>query len=87
MTTSEMFKDFLSNLKVDNASNISLRYGEITNSLNKQFRGTESKTTNTLQVGSYGRWTGIKGISDLDMLYVMPSTKWNDYKNDQSKLL
>ncbi|MDP2562781.1 nucleotidyltransferase [Psychrobium sp. 1_MG-2023] len=87
MTISEMFKDFLSNLQVDNASTISLRYGEITSSLNKKFRDTESKTANTLQVGSYGRWTGIKGISDLDMLYIMPSTKWDDYKNDQSKLL
>ena len=87
MTTSEMFKGFLNNLKVDNASNISLRYGEITSSLNKKFRNTECKTTNTLRVGSYGRWTGIKGISDLDMLYVMPNTKWDDYKNDQSKLL
>ena len=82
-----MFKDFLSNLTIDNATSISLRYGEITSSLNKKFRDTESKTANTLQVGSYGRWTGIKGISDLDMLYIMPSTKWDDYKNDQSKLL
>lgn len=87
MTISEMFKDFLSNLTIDNATTISLRYGEITSSLNKKFRDTESKTANTLQVGSYGRWTGIKGISDLDMLYIMPSTKWDDYKNDQSKLL
>ncbi|MDN3474468.1 nucleotidyltransferase [Pseudoalteromonas sp. APC 3355] len=87
MTISEMFKDFLSNLQVDNSSTISLRYGEITSSLNKKFRDTESKTANTLQVGSYGRWTGIKGISDLDMLYIMPITKWDDYKNDQSKLL
>jgi len=87
MTISEMFKDFLSNLNIDNATTISLRYGEITSSLNKKFRDTESKTANTLQVGSYGRWTGIKGISDLDMLYIMPSTKWDDYKNDQSKLL
>ncbi|MEI6858539.1 MAG: nucleotidyltransferase [Shewanella sp.] len=87
MTISEMFKDFLRKLTIDNATTISLRYGEITRSLNQQFRDTESKTANTLQVGSYGRWTGIKGISDLDILYIMPSTKWDDYKNDQSKLL
>lgn len=87
MTISEMFKDFLSNLQVDNAPTISLRYGEVTSSLNKKFRDTESKTANTLQVGSYGRWTGIKGISDLDMLYIMPANKWDTYKKDQSKLL
>jgi hypothetical protein len=87
MTTSEMFKELLSNVAIDNAATISIKYGEITRSLNQNFRDTESKTNNTLQVGSYGRWTGIKGISDLDMLYIMPSSQWDIYKNDQSKLL
>lgn len=88
MTISEMFSCLLDNLKVDNAEQISLRYGEITSSLNKKFRDIESKTANTLQVGSYGRWTAIKGISDLDMLYIMPKGKWDTYKNGkQSQLL
>lgn len=88
MTVSEMFSGLLDNLKVDNADQISLRYGEITSSLNKKFRDTESKTANTLQVGSYGRWTAIKGISDLDVLYIMPKGKWDTYKNGkQSQLL
>lgn len=88
MSVAEMFKDFLNNLKVDNAAQISLRYGEITKSLNKKFRDTESDTANTLQIGSYGRFTGIKGISDLDMLYIMPKTQWDSYKDGkQSQLL
>jgi hypothetical protein len=80
MTTSEMFQGLLDNLKIDNADVISLRYEEITASLNKKFSDTESKTANSLQVGSYGRWTAIKGISDLDMLYILPGAKWADYK-------
>jgi hypothetical protein len=88
MPISDMFSDFLDNIKVDNADTISLRYGEITVALNKCFRDTESKTANSLQVGSYGRWTAIKGVSDLDMLYIMPKSKWDDYKDGkQSKLL
>ena len=87
MTISQMFKDLLSNLAIDNADVISKKYGEITRRLNYKFRGTESKTSNTLQVGSYGRWSGIKGISDLDMLYIIPDSKWDTYKNDQYKLL
>lgn len=87
MTVSEMFQGLLENIKIDNASQISQRYEEITSSLNKKFRDTDSKTANSLQVGSYGRWTAIKGISDLDMLYIMPKGKWDRYKNDQSKLL
>lgn len=81
MGTSEDFKTFLDNIKIDNAATIALRYGEVTASLNKEFRDTESKTANSLQVGSYGRWTAIKGISDLDMIYIMPAGKWDSYKD------
>ncbi|WP_027950973.1 SMODS domain-containing nucleotidyltransferase [Haliea salexigens] len=88
MSVSDMFQMFLDNLKVDNAEQISLRYGEITSSLNKKFRDTESKEANTIQVGSYGRYTGIKGISDLDMIYIMPKAQWENYKDGkQSQLL
>ncbi|WP_163010986.1 nucleotidyltransferase, partial [Pseudomonas viridiflava] len=75
-------------MKVPNDEQISDRYGEITLALNKEFRDSDSSTANNLRVGSYGRWTAIKGISDLDMLYIMPAGKWGDYKNaGQSKLL
>ena len=88
MSVSDMFKTFLDNIKVERSAQFSQRYGEITKSLNQALRNTDSNTDNSLQVGSYGRYTGIKGISDLDMLYIMPKAKWNDYKdNKQSKLL
>lgn len=88
MTVSEMFSGFVSNLAITNTATISFRYGELTSALNRQFRDTDSKTANTLQVGSFGRNTGINGISDLDMLYIMPKGKWDDYKDGkQLKLL
>lgn len=88
MSIADAFKIFVQNLAIDNAEVISLRYGELTSALNKKFRDTESKTANSLQVGSYGRWTAIKGISDLDMIYIMPSRLWNEYKDvGQYKLL
>ncbi|WP_262010942.1 SMODS domain-containing nucleotidyltransferase [Acinetobacter baumannii] len=89
MSVSQMFQDFLSNIKVDNEAQITTRYQEITKALNQKFRNTESKTDNCLQVGSYGRWSAIKGISDLDMLYIMPASKWSDYNKDggQSTIL
>jgi hypothetical protein len=77
----EAFKGLLDNLKLDNEQTISDRYGEVTCALNKKFRDTDSKTANSLQVGSYGRWTAIKGISDLDMLYIMPASSWGTYKD------
>jgi hypothetical protein len=88
MSIADKFKSFLDNIKVSNDEQISDRYGEITLALNKEFRDSDSSTANNLRVGSYGRWTAIKGISDLDMLYIMPAGKWEDYKNGgQSKLL
>ncbi|HEY9092269.1 nucleotide-binding domain-containing protein [Parasphingorhabdus sp.] len=79
MSIADAFTQFLANLEVDNAATISSRYEEITCSLNKKFRDTESKIANSLQVGSYGRRTAIKGISDLDMLYIIPTGEWDTY--------
>jgi Second Messenger Oligonucleotide or Dinucleotide Synthetase domain/Adenylyl/Guanylyl and SMODS C-terminal sensor domain len=88
MSVSDMFSDFIANLQIQNTDTISLRYGELTSALNKKFRDTESKTANVLQVGSFGRNTGIDGISDLDMLYIMPKGEWDKYKDGrQLKLL
>lgn len=88
MSVATMFSDFIGNLVITNSETISLRYGELTAALNKSFRETESKVANTIQVGSFGRGTGVNGISDLDMLYIMPKSKWDDYKDGkQLKLL
>ena len=81
-STSTIFKDFIENLAIGNKKQIGLRYGEITASLNKKFRNTDSKYHNRLKVGSIGRHTAIKGVSDLDMLYIMPDNKWDDYNKD-----
>lgn len=89
MTNIEMFEDFLENLKVKNGQSIKSRYEEITSILNNKFRNTSSQTSYSLRVGSYGRWTGINGISDLDMLYIMPKSLWQTYNKEegQSNLL
>ncbi len=91
MNTSEIFKEFLTNIKIseERAEDISYRYDRITKSLNQEFRDTDSKTANSLQVGSYGRYTGINGISDLDMIFILPASKWEVYNKagGQTKLL
>lgn len=87
MTTSQSFRKLLGNIVLDNDNQLSNRYCEITKKLNQRFRNTGSEVTNSLRVGSYGRYTGIKGISDLDMLYIMPDYLWDTYENEQGKLL
>lgn len=87
MSTATDFKTLLDNIKIDNAGQISKRYSRITKVLNQYFYDIDSKTANSLQVGSYGRFTGVRGISDLDMLYFLPATAWTRFKYRQSYLL
>jgi Second Messenger Oligonucleotide or Dinucleotide Synthetase domain len=44
----------------------------ITQRLNTNFWITTSDTAHSLYVGSYGRRTAIEGFSDLDMLFQLP---------------
>ncbi|MFL4557713.1 nucleotide-binding domain-containing protein [Yersinia kristensenii] len=92
MNKTDMFSQLLNNLKIDlkQAKKISYHYRKITKSLNLKFRGTDSCIANRLKVGSIGRHSAIKGISDLDMLYIMPAGLYDTYnrmENGQSALL
>lgn len=84
MSIEYLFKTFINNLAVKNRSEISDRYNEITRVLNNDFRNSNSKTDNCLQIGSFGRNTAIDGISDLDMLYVLPDNLFRDYTNNEN---
>lgn len=91
MGVAEWFNIFCSNLAVTNTIIISLRYKAITRRLNKDFYDSESETSHSLYVGSYGRNTAINGFSDLDMIFQLPYSeyvKYNNYNgNGQSALL
>ncbi|MEC9406989.1 MAG: nucleotidyltransferase [Pseudomonadota bacterium] len=83
MTVALLFDQFRKNLAVKNADKISTRYDTITGRLNFDFWEVESKTANSLQVGSYGRRTAIDGVSDLDMVFVLPDDLLSRYKNQE----
>lgn len=93
MGVAEEFTQFKNNYNIgtDLISSISYRYQRITSQLNKDFRNVDSKTSNSLYVGSYGRDTAAKGISDLDMAYMLPGNLYSQYNayasNGQSALL
>lgn len=82
MKVSELFDGLLENLKVDNKTDIATRRDEIAKTLNKDFRALDGSTSNQLMVGSYGRGTAIRGISDLDMLYILPASLGAAYGNE-----
>lgn len=83
MNVSDIFDTLLGNLKVgDAATAIAARRDEITKALNKDFRSVEGSTANRLMVGSYGRHTAIRGVSDLDMIYILPASLRSSYDSE-----
>lgn len=91
MGLAEWFSGFCSNIRVQNTGIISSRYRTITRRLNTDFWNTTSETSHSLYVGSYGRNTAIDGISDIDMVFELPSDLYHRYDgytgNGQSSLL
>jgi hypothetical protein len=83
MNVSDIFDTLLENLKVgDAATAIAARRDEITKTLNRDFRSVEGSTANRLMVGSYGRHTAIRRVSDLDMIYILPASLRSSYDSE-----
>lgn len=83
MKKAEIFDGLLSALKVgDTASVIASRRDEIAKALNRDFREKDGCSDYYLMVGSFGRHTAIKGVSDLDMIYILPEGIREDYVGD-----
>lgn len=92
MSVSTKFQNFCSNILIpqDKVDSISYRYRRITKQLNKSYWDTESETSHSLYVGSYGRDTDIH-TSDIDMLFQLPFSVYERINrhtgNGQSALL
>src|SRR3954469_4634784 len=93
MGVAEDFSTFKDNYNITSTliSSISGRYKRITRQLNTDFWTTASETAHSLYVGSYGRDTAAKGVSDLDIAFILPNALYHQYHayttNGQSALL
>jgi hypothetical protein len=91
MGLADWFNTFCTDIKIQDGGSISTRYKAITQRLNTDFWTTTSETAHSLYVGSYGRNTAIRGFSDLDMLFQLPYSVYEQYDrhagNGQSALL
>ena len=93
MGVAEDFSKFRDNYQITTKliSSISNRYKRITKQLNTDFWNTNSDTAHSLYIGSYGRDTAAKGISDLDIGFILPNATYHQYNahqgNGQSALL
>lgn len=89
--SASLFEQFRANLQVANSDAISTAYSGITSRLNKDFWGIESNNQHCLQVGSYGRHTAIRDVSDLDMVFELPLAVYERFSkssgNGPSQLL
>lgn len=76
------FKNFCNALRMSDAqvATVRDRKARISKRLNSEFRNNFYSEANTLYVGSYGRGTAIH-LSDIDLIYVMPSTYYSTYNN------
>lgn len=86
------FEIFIGNLEQTNISEMEITVGEIAKKLNKNYYNLDSdKTSHMYIVGSVGRETAIKGVSDLDILFDLPVEvfkRFDAYKEKkQSSLL
>ena len=91
MGVANWFRTFCAKIQVQDGGTISTRYRNITRRLNKDFWRTDSYTSHSLYVGSYGRNTAIQGFSDLDITFELPPWVYQKYdkytSNGQSALL
>lgn len=79
MTTASLFNQFIRNIHIKNADEISENYNKVTKALNEYYYESESTSTHCRQIGSYGRKTGINGISDLDMAFELPKATYDKF--------
>lgn len=91
MSLQDDFKQFIKEISAIDLDDINVKYYRICKKLNEFYYDSDSEIQNSKKVGSIGRGTAIKGISDLDMLYEIPEstfTKYNAYESQgQSQLL
>ncbi|MBS3199858.1 nucleotide-binding domain-containing protein [Turicibacter bilis] len=92
MGLTEDFKVFIEALEPDKLSEMETTVGEIAKKLNNEYYGlTGDDASHMYIVGSVGRGTCIKGISDLDILFDLPDEvfkRFDSYKTlKQTSLL
>lgn len=93
MSVAQIFEDFCRQLVLpqDLRSSIATRTGRIASRLNNDFRNLASDSANRFYAGSYGRGTAAPGLSDIDLICILPYevyAQFNAYTgNKQSSLL
>jgi hypothetical protein len=88
-----LFESIVANTQLwsDESKDASGKHSRVRATLNKAYYGIDSETANSLLVGSYGKNTAIRPPSDIDILFQLPFSVFERYRNRtgniQSQLL
>ena len=82
MTLVNDFESFIKKIALDKLEAMKTTTKEIAKKLNKIYYDLDDNTSEHMYiVGSVGRGTSIKGASDLDLLFDLPSDIYKKYDN------
>lgn len=91
MNINDNIEKFFNKIKLESLEDFNTSIKEITKKLNKNYYDNDSDEDNSYLVGSIGRGTAVKGVSDIDLIFCLPNEiydKFNAYKSKgQSSLL
>lgn len=93
-TTEKQFEDFYENIKLtkNQREDVKTKYDGVCKKLHDTYYPNIAYTGNTkLLIGSYGKHTNIRPARDVDVVFIMPPEKFDQYNdntsNKQSQLL
>ena len=94
MSLANDFQVFVERLIPDKLEEMNTTIGEIAKKLNKEYYNLDKEDKEHMYVvGSVGRGTAIKGVSDLDLIFDLPEDTYKKFdgygenSNGQSALL
>jgi len=93
MSVSSKFDAFLSNIQLtkNQIADAQTKHTGVRSALEKAFYNPPYPTTTSILVGSYGKNTAVRPPTDVDILFIMPASSWQQYHlypgNGPSKLL
>ena len=85
MALKDDFKSFCDEISLSNRDDMETSAGEIAKKLNNNYYGLSGDDKSHMYiVGSVGRGTAIAGNSDLDIIFDLPSSTYNQYNDYES---
>lgn len=85
MSIGEKLDKFFNEIKLDSTKEFDINIKEITKKLNKNYYDSESDEDNSYVVGSIGRNTAVKDVSDVDLIFNLPNDVFKKFDSYETK--